>query len=262
MELTARQRKILALVVKEYIDTAVPIGSAAICQKYLDGECSPATIRNELAALEEQGFLTHPYTSAGRIPTDQGYRFYVDELMDAYRLTAREKTLVEQLQVALGRDLNSLMDETLKAIQSLSENYTTVLKTDDHLLNELTGKVRNTLESARQESLRLSGLAKMFYEPEFEDVQNIRRMMDLLDDKTEVMHILDEHSGGETSISIGAELQTEPLKDCSLVAKDFFYKGERVGSLGIIGPTRMRYSKITAAVDSIAQALDVFFADF
>ena len=92
-------------------------------------------------------------------------------------------------------------------------------------------------------------------------MQNVRRMMDLLDDKTEVMHILDEHSGGETSVSIGAELQAEPLKDFSLVAQDFFYKGEKVGSLGIIGPTRMRYSKITAAVDNIARALDEIFAE-
>ncbi|MDR2429104.1 MAG: hypothetical protein LBD62_04790 [Candidatus Margulisbacteria bacterium] len=260
MELTSRQRKILALVVREYIDSAAPVGSAVICQKYLE-EVSSATVRNELAALEELGFLTHPYTSAGRIPTDRGYRFYVDELMEAYRLTAREKTLVEQLQIALGRDLHSLLDETMKAIQSLSENYTTVLKTDDLLLNELTGSVRNTLERARQESLHLSGLSKMFYEPEFENVQNVRRMMDLLDDKTEMMHILDEHSGGETSVSIGAELQAEPLKDFSLVAQDFFYKGEKVGSLGIIGPTRMRYSKITAAVDNIARALDEIFAE-
>jgi heat-inducible transcriptional repressor len=180
--------------------------------------------------------------------------------MEAYRLTAREKNLVEQLQLALGHDMNSLLDETLRAVQSLSENYMTVIKTDDLLLNELTGHVRGTLENARKESLYLAGLAKMFYEPEFEDVQNIRRMMSLLDDKTEVMHLLDEHSGGKTSVSIGAELNAGALKDCSLVAQDFFYKGDRVGSLGILGPTRMRYSKITAAVDTIAHALDEILA--
>jgi heat-inducible transcriptional repressor len=260
MDLTVRQRKILALVVKEYIDTATPVGSAVICQKYLE-EVSSATVRNELAALEELGFLTHPYTSAGRIPTDRGYRFYVDKLMEAYRLTAREKNLVEQLQLALGHDMNSLMDETLRAVQSLSENYTTVLKTEDDILNELTGRVRGALDTSRKESLYLSGLAKMFYEPEFEDVQNIRRLLELLDDKAEVMQLLDEHSGDETSISIGTELGAEPLKDCSLVAQDFFYKGERVGSLGVIGPTRMRYGKITAAVDTIARALDGIFAE-
>jgi heat-inducible transcriptional repressor len=260
MELTVRQRKILALVVREYINAAAPVGSSAICQKYLE-EVSAATVRNELAALEEQGFLTHPYTSAGRIPTDQGYRFYVDELMEAYRLTAREKNLVEQLQAALGRDLNSLMEETGRAVQSLSENYAAVVKTDDSLLDELTGRMRGVLAGARKESLHLSGLAKMFYEPEFADAQNIRRMMSLLDDKTEVMHLLDEHSGEETSVSIGAELHNEPLKDCSLVAKDFFCRGERAGALGILGPTRMRYGKITAAVDAIARTLDEIFAE-
>ncbi|GBR74805.1 transcriptional regulator of heat shock response HrcA [Candidatus Termititenax aidoneus] len=240
MELTVRQRKILALVVKEYIDTATPVGSAVICQKHLEA-VSPATVRNELAALEELGFLTHPYTSAGRIPTDRGYRFYVDELMDAYRLTARERTLVEQLQIALGRDMDALLQETLRVIQLLSESCAAVIKTDSNLL--------------------VSGLAKMFYEPEFENVQNIRRMMSVFDDRDEVLHLLDEHSGGETSISIGTELGAEPFKNCSLVAQDFFYKGARFGSLGVIGPTRMRYGKVTAAVDTIAHALDGIFAE-
>jgi heat-inducible transcriptional repressor len=153
------------------------------------------------------------------------------------------------------------MEETLRAVQSLSENYAAVIKTDDGLLGELTGRVRGALDGAHKESLYLSGLAKMFYEPEFEDAENIRRMMSLLDDRTEVLHLLDEHSGGKTSVSIGAELQNEPLKDCSLVAKDFFCRGERAGALGILGPTRMRYGKITAAVDAIARTLDEIFAE-
>lgn len=240
MSLTDRQRKILAIVVKEYIDTATPVGSIAVCQKYSE-EISSATIRNELAALENTGYLTHPYTSAGRVPTDQGYRFYVDELMDAYRLTAREKNLVDRLQAVLSKDLNSLLDETIRAVQALSENYAAIVKTAD--------------------GISLAGLAKMFYEPEFEDVQNIRKMMSVLDDKTEVLHLLDEHSGQETSIRIGAELNTEPLKNCSLIARDFFCRDERIGSLGIIGPTRMKYSKIAAAVDSITHKLDEIFAE-
>ena len=91
--LTDRQRAVLALVVKQYIDSAQPVGSKTVVEQYgLD--VSPATIRNEMAFLEEQGFLMHPHTSAGRVPTDVGYRFFVEHLMGEARLPEHEQVMI------------------------------------------------------------------------------------------------------------------------------------------------------------------------
>lgn len=259
-ELTSRQKKLLWAVVKEYVDTAQPVGSQGLCQKYLDIECSSATIRNELAELEKNGYLTHPYTSAGRIPTDKGYRFYVDELMEAYRLTNREKNLIDLLQSAMSRDINSIMEETVKTLQSISGNYASIVKTNDDLFADLTKTVRNGVEKTNKESLYLSGLSRMFYEPEFENVQNIRKMMSMLDQKEKFLELLDEYSDpNNVSVHIGSELNEEDLSECSLVTKEFHYRGETLGSIAIIGPTRMKYSKITTTINNIAQMLDDFF---
>ncbi len=258
-ELQSRQRQLLALVVREYIDTVQPVGSTVICEKYPEIECSSATIRNELAELEAKGFLTHPYTSAGRIPTDKGYRFYVDQLMDAYRLTSREKTLVDQLQHSLNRDMNALMQETLRTLQNISENYASIVKTNDGLLAELTGQVRAQTERSRQESLYISGLSQMFYEPEFENVQNIRKVMGVLDEKEKFLQILDHCTDPQkASIHIGSELSEEDLNGYSLITREFHYKGEQLGSIGVFGPARMKYSKITTAINSIAELLDEY----
>jgi heat-inducible transcriptional repressor len=92
MKMTERRQMILALVVKEYIKKAQPVGSEALSR--LDLGVSPATIRNELAALEEEGYLTHPHTSAGRIPTEKGYRYFVETLMDNLELTSDEQQMI------------------------------------------------------------------------------------------------------------------------------------------------------------------------
>jgi heat-inducible transcriptional repressor len=104
MEMTARRQKILELVVREYIDTAQPVGSEALARHNIG--CSPATIRNELSALESEGYLTHPHTSAGRLPTERGYRYFVERLMDGLELTAAEQRMISHQfhQVTLDMD--------------------------------------------------------------------------------------------------------------------------------------------------------------
>ena len=258
-ELNQRQRRLLALVVREYIDTVQPVGSAGICEKHPEIDCSAATIRNELAELEAKGFLTHPHTSAGRIPTDRGYRFYVDQLMEAYRLTAREKTLVEQLHNSLNRDMNALMQDTLKTLHTISENYVSIVKTNDTLLAELTGTVRTQADLARQDSLYIAGVSRMLYQPEYENVGNIRKVMDVLDEKAKFLQILDNCSDPQKmSIHIGSEFSAEDLSGSSLITRDIHYRGETLGSIGIFGPTRMKYSKVTTAINSIAEVLDEY----
>lgn len=261
-ELSDRQKKILWIVVRDYIDSAQPLGSEVILEHYKDLDCSSATIRKELGLLEEQGFLSHPHTSAGRIPTDKGYRFYVDNLMRAYTLTMREKTLVDQLAKSLNNDVNQMMEETVRTLHSIS-NYATAFRSNNNFLEEMIGQVQKNISAARRESLYLTGLSKLFYEPEFENIENIRRITGLLEEKDKFSKILDEYSDpGKVNITIGHEMKEDELQDYSLVTRDVFFKGESLGKIGIIGPTRMQYGRVTKAINTIADLLDDFFESY
>lgn len=124
MELNERKLNILKAIVKDYIDTAEAIGSRTISKKH-DFGVSAATIRNEMADLEELGYLIQPHTSAGRVPSIKGYRLYVDSLMSKGELTDEEKSLIENCMKKNIDDIYSLIHETSKMLSKLT-NYTTV----------------------------------------------------------------------------------------------------------------------------------------
>lgn len=131
MELSDRRRKILQAIVSDYISTAEPVGSSTISKKY-DLGISPATIRNEMALLEEQGFLDKPHTSAGRVPSYLGYRVYVNELMQEYRLTLNE---IKQIKYSMQKqyiELNKMVSELSLMMASLT-NYPAVVTSPSHL---------------------------------------------------------------------------------------------------------------------------------
>ena len=125
MELSERRRKILQAIVNDYISTAEPVGSSAISKKY-DLGISPATIRNEMALLEEQGFLDKPHTSAGRVPSYLGYRVYVNELMQEYRLTLNEMNKIKFSMQKKYIELNKMVSDLSLMMSSLT-NYPTVV---------------------------------------------------------------------------------------------------------------------------------------
>lgn len=124
MELNERKLNILKAIVKDYIDTAEAIGSRTISKKH-DFGVSAATIRNEMADLEELGYLIQPHTSAGRVPSVKGYRLYVDSLMSKGELTDEEKSLIESCMQRNIDNIDSLIHETSKMLSKLT-NYTTV----------------------------------------------------------------------------------------------------------------------------------------
>lgn len=125
MNLSERKKKILSAVVDESIKTAEPVSSKDVQEKYVK-DCSPATIRNELMALEEMGFLSQPHTSAGRIPTAEGYKMYVEELMQVKKLSKKES---EQLRTGFDNRLVNLDDIMQKAAKTISDatNYASVV---------------------------------------------------------------------------------------------------------------------------------------
>ena len=136
MELNERKMNILKAIVKDYIETAEAVGSRTISKKY-DLGVSAATIRNEMADLEELGYLVQPYTSAGRIPTEKGYKLYVNSLMGTTELSDSDKEIIEKCVNSNMNHIQDLMHETSKMLSQLT-NYTTVAMTK-HLstLNEV-----------------------------------------------------------------------------------------------------------------------------
>lgn len=125
--LDERKRRILEAIIDDYINTGEPVGSRTIAKKYIFG-ISSATIRNEMSDLEEMGYLEQPHTSAGRIPSDKGYRYYVDELMKVSRLSPQQVEFIRsQLDIKFN-EINEYMENIAKIISNLT-NYTAVIST-------------------------------------------------------------------------------------------------------------------------------------
>ncbi len=336
-QLKDREKAILRFVIHQFILTANPVGSRNISKRY-DIGLSPASIRNIMSDLEETGFLNHPHTSAGRVPTDKGYRFYVDSLMDPPKLDQSSKKIVdvnlssaptetEELLKVTSLILSDLTNQlamvtypkfeqaVLQKIQIVQLSSTRILvvvsinsgmvktitleidaevkeeqvSTVQQLLNErLTGlrfsEIRNTIEERMKdfnsESYRpiirvfldsvdkiftdqssekaiISGTKNILRQPEFEDVNQFQSVIELIENKDIIIHILDEKKlpmEDDVSITIGQEIREEKFSDYSMITKEYKI-GDMHGTLGIMGPKRMDYSKIVAAVVYIAEQL-------
>lgn len=335
-ELNEREKSVLRSIVQQFILTAAPVGSRYIVKKY-DIGFSPATVRNIMADLEETGFIDHPHTSAGRVPTDKGYRFYVDSLMDIPTLNQAEKGIINkgfkfdiedtddilkiasQLMSKITRQiacvtypkldrgilqkiqLVSLTSTRLLIVLSIKsglvKTITLEVKSEikdsqltyiESLLNErLSGltldEIRKTfkerlsdvsdsdkpiirifvdsvdkifLDSKTENRVFVTGAKNVIQQPEFEDPERFQSVIELIEDKDIIIHIMEKKEKGpnDVLISIGKENQNERLEDYSLITKEYNY-GETSGTLGIIGPKRMEYSKVVAIVDYVARML-------
>jgi heat-inducible transcriptional repressor len=338
VELSEREKSILRHVVRQFIVTASPVGSRNISKKYNIG-LSPASIRNIMADLEELGLLGHPHTSAGRVPTDKGYRFYVDALMEPAQLNRKEieyissnldadsfetdnllkitsailSTITNQLacitypkfdNAVLSKiQLVSLSSTRIMVVLSIQSGLvkTITLEVDadfeesklseiESLLNEkLSGlnfkEIRNTfnerfkngLENTYKPVVRLflesvdkifddikinektiiSGAKNIIKHPEFEDHENFQSVIELIEDKDVIVHIMEKNrelNPKDVSIVIGGESEDEKFSGYSLITKEYNI-GQTNGTLGVIGPKRMEYSKVIAAVVYIAELL-------
>lgn len=217
-----RQKKILAAVIEEYTSSAQPVGSKFLAEKY-DFGVSPATIRSDMAALEENELLYQTHISSGRIPTDKGYRYFVEEIMGDDKLS-----LVEQ---------KKLQAEILK------------LRVQNKKLTRVAAKLLSSLSG----NLVISGLEKDFYDfgigellskPEFQKVDEFCRIaeaLDYIDENVDVL--LARLKDGETKIFIGEENPIKEISNCSMVVTPYKTKTGEKGVLAIVGPKRMEYAK-------------------
>ena len=236
-ELDQRKQKILNAIVRDYQDSVEPVGSRTLAKTYLP-DLSPATIRNEMADLEEEGFITQPHTSAGRIPTDLGYRFYVDRLMKIVKPTHHEEESIRGRIDQYSYNIDEVLHQTAKLL-SHTLDYATIV-----------------FNFGSQRRLFSAGAPNLLHQPEFRDLEKIEKVLELLEEEEELSELVDEYSRpNEITIKIGAENKIKTIKDCSVVVATYEINHEPIGRIGLIGPTRMHYSKTATLIDYVAREL-------
>jgi transcriptional regulator of heat shock response len=239
IELDERKRRILEAIVRDYLHTAEPVGSRTIWRDYLP-ELSPATIRNEMADLEAMGFITQPHTSAGRIPTDLGYRFYVDHIMKTRQLTVKEDEVINEGLKAVHQDVEDALHQTLRVLSQLLE-YASVVAT-------LNNKTR----------VYSSGFSHMLKQPEFSsDMNYTRHVMEVVEKEDLMANMIREYTTQKgVTIRIGSENAFKEIKNCSVVMSSYEIKDTAVGGIGVIGPTRMSYARVASILENLSRRLD------
>ncbi|MBP7055457.1 MAG: heat-inducible transcriptional repressor HrcA [Candidatus Omnitrophica bacterium] len=233
-EMNQRQRDVFELIVKNYVETAEPVGSRFVSRKL---GLSSATIRNVMSDLEEMGLVTHPHTSAGRIPTDKGYRYYIDSLMR-----------VRSVNESVLRSIREEYHETMRSIED-------VLIHTSHIISNLTNYVGLTLTS-QNDRLYLDGTSHIITQPEFQDLKKLYYIIRFLEQKRQILNLLHNDLASEDlRIHIGKENQHSYLSECSIVTKGYKSKGKVAGRVGVIGPKRMLYEKVIPTVEVLADTM-------
>ncbi|MBU1027096.1 MAG: heat-inducible transcriptional repressor HrcA [Candidatus Margulisbacteria bacterium] len=236
-DLDERKQKILNAIIQDYQYSAEPVGSRTISRSYLP-ELSPATIRNEMADLEEEGFITQPHTSAGRIPTDSGYRFYVDRLMKAVHPSHREEELIKTTIHRKSLNLDEILHQTAKLL-SHALDYSTIV-----------------VNHSSNRRIFAAGTSNLLHQPEFRNLEKMQKMLELFEEDELLAELVDEYIAPEDiTVRIGSENKIKAIRSCSVVVRSFEINNEPVGGIGLIGPTRMYYSKATSLVDYVAKEL-------
>lgn len=335
--LSERQRQILSAIVDDYIRSAEPVGSRSISKRG-DISFSPATIRNDMSDLEELGFLEQPHTSAGRIPSNKGYRYYVDHLLHSGAQSNEELSLfksvladrllqIEQMiqqvsdimshltnytSIVLGpevfnttlRNLQLLPLDNNRAVAIIvtntghvenkvvtipeglpvSEIEKTVailnaklagvplLHLKSKLYNEIAAElskhvsryeelvrsIDSVLESDSDSRLFMSGAANMLSQPEFKDVEKVKTLLQLFDETDTLVKLVSPDREG-IHVRIGAENSLAAIANCSLITATYSLHGKPIGTIGILGPTRMEYGKVIDLIGHFSRDLtDIF----
>lgn len=240
-ELTQRQIKILKCVTEEFIETAEPVGSENLEKKYNLG-VSSATIRNEMAALIQLGYLKKSHISAGRIPTSMGLKYYVRNLMTPKTLSITEEIGAKEKVWDYRNEFEKLLKETTKELATYTR--TMAISTTD------------------QGSLYSYGASNLLEEPEFFNIDVTKTVLSLLDNTNFWFDIINKSSAVQAvsfgdeliHLLIGEDLGLEHLEPCGFVYQTYT-AGPHRGILGVVGPARIRYQRIIPFVDYFANLL-------
>lgn len=343
MEIGDRKKAILSAIVRDYIQTGEPVGSRTIAKKY-DVGFSSATIRNEMTDLEELGLIVQPHTSSGRIPSDKGYRFYVDKLMEIDSPTEEEIQLIKSfIHLTTINEIEKLIKRTAKIISEVT-NYTAAILTPsvntsiivslklipvseteliavvvtdmaqiknimiklpkpispemlnninamlnkklcgltieeinlsvissiqgelkgyNEILNSIIPLLYDSLKAEKQK-IYFSGASNIFSHIEYNNVENARDFLSLLEE-TDILQEVFTKTNTPLEISIGNENDIDDIKNYSIVKATYSINQKPVGSIGVIGPKRMNYSKVMGVLkyftDTLNDVLNTTYED-
>lgn len=337
--LTERQLFLLQLLVNNYIVSAEPVGSRLIAKRD-DVHFSPATIRNELADLEEMGYLEKTHLSSGRVPSEKGYRFYVDHLLSPAMLTDNEMADIRRAYRQKFAETDEMIRVTARILSEFT-NYTAIMLGPELLEMKLkhiqlvklserqgvliivtdTGHVENRVVSfpdriraediekivnilndklnmvpLYQLQIRLhseirdvlrenvshyehvmnllteglsiddpdqifySGKSNMLTQPEFQDINKVISLLNVLEGKDLVRELMNMPPDG-LHIRIGRENKLDGIEDCSLITTTYMVGGEHVGTVAVIGPKRMAYPRVVTLIDVLSKLLTETLSD-
>jgi transcriptional regulator of heat shock response len=225
--LTERQIKLLEAIINEYILSAEPVGSSVIVKKY-NIKYSPATVRNEMAKLIDEGYLQMLHTSSGRVPTQQAYKLFLSELMEEEEMDVLQEVAMKQRLWANRYEFEKMLRQAVLSLSELVKELAIATTEDGHVIH--------------------AGAVNLLDEKEFWDIEVAKSALHMLD-RYELLNRIFERAAGNGSVSyiIGEELGDENLLECSFVVTKYKV-GKREGHIAIFGPSRMQYQKIIPAV--------------
>jgi len=340
--LDERKAAILRAVVEEYIQTAQPVGSASVTRAHGMG-VSAATVRNEMGTLERDGYLVQPHTSAGRVPTDKGYRFFVDHLAPSAHLDEAHAEQIRSFFASAHGELERMLADTSRFLAGLTDYAAVVVRDaedparvrsvqlvclsssvallvvvlasgavekrtvelpegcdervaaavserlsglmvgstfgarvdlpaadgqrrgDDHVAGSDTDEVATVVKASlralygdgeggsNSPQVFVGGASHLAVA--FDAVGTIRNVLDILEQQYVLVTLIKDVIDSGLSVAIGAEHGVVPLADCSIVVAPYRIEGERAGTVGILGPTRMHYEQTLAAVGVVSRRL-------
>lgn len=229
--MTDRQEKILRAIVEEYAEVASPVGSQLLAKIF---NVSSATIRAEMAELERLGFIKQPHTSAGRIPTDKGYRYYVNQTTESGEL---EKSARGE------RALTARIGEGSVPERAIRNTVDTLVELTQNLGVATIGK-----------QLYMSGLSNLFGQPEFMNAHQVREVAQLLDNLEPWLR--EAAPNQPLSVYIGAENPIGRSAGCTLIISKFRSPYSDKSFIGVLGPTRQSYKEVMGLVQNAGQMLE------
>lgn len=334
MAMDERKKLILESIIKDYVETAEPVGSRAIVKKH-SLKISAATVRNEMADLEEMGYLEQPHTSSGRIPSELGFRYYVDCMMQKESLNDDEVQLLQNLLLDNMQEWGTVVEKTGHFLSQVTkypsfiivppfnlsefrymqilpleagkafiflisdmgliihrkidipdtvkeEDLRSISRVFNHMLrNRRMEEIRRTelqelrdslkkkrrvidrtlealedmLDDSGEEKIVISGALNMLNEPEFKDLDRIKKILSILEQDNLLKEMVSDSISEDIDIRIGKENREESFREMSLVFSGFKGFGD-MGKIGLMGPIRMEYWKAAGAIEAVRNVVE------
>lgn len=229
-----RNREVLSAVIESYIKKALAVSSDDICR---DFECSSATIRNVMTELEGEGYLAHTHTSSGRVPTDKGYRYYVDMLLSQMQLLEEEK--------------KSITHEYQRQLTKLED----ILEKTSEILSTFTRCAGIVTISDRENKIYYNGASLIIGHPELKNIERIRSIVRILEEKKTLLEILNRDLEKRLQVYIGQELACQEIDTCSLIVSTYEVEDTPTGRIAVLGPRSMNYSSVIPTIEYVSELM-------